>query len=51
MQQHNIKYYDEKTQNPADRVLRDWESKGGSTVGKLYDYLIDLDLQKIADCL
>ena len=38
-------------QNPADSVLRDLQFRGGSTVGNLYDHLIDLDLQLIADYL
>ena len=51
MKNVNIAFYGEKAQNPADSVLRDLEFKGGSTVGNLYDHLIDLDLQFIADYL
>ena len=31
LENYNIRFYDGRTQNPADRVLRDWEVKGGST--------------------
>lgn len=48
---YDIRYYDKKKEDPVDAVLRDWEFKGGSTVGNLYDHLVDLELPVIADYL
>ena len=47
----NIRFYDKKKENPVDASLRDWELKEGSTVGNLYDYLVELELPVIAEYL
>ena len=47
----DIEFYGGNAQNPAESVLTDLQFRGGSTVGSLYDHLIDLDLQLIADYL
>nr|XP_058969660.1 uncharacterized protein LOC131796025 isoform X2 [Pocillopora verrucosa] len=47
-----IQYLDNRRiENPADEVLRNWEVKAHSTVGKLYDILVELDYPIIADYL
>ena len=48
---HEIRYYDRRKEDPVDAVLRNWEFKGGSTVGNLYDHLVYLELPVIADYL
>ena len=48
---HDIRFYDRRKEDPVDAVLRDWGYKGGSTVGNLYDHLVDPELPVIADYL
>ncbi|XP_046844841.1 trichohyalin-like [Xenia sp. Carnegie-2017] len=40
-----------KSENPAEEVISRWESKNKSTVGLLYDLLVDCELYNIADLL
>ncbi|XP_046844936.1 uncharacterized protein LOC124438784 [Xenia sp. Carnegie-2017] len=40
-----------KSENPAEEVISRWESKNKSTVGLLYDILVDCELYNIADLL
>jgi len=40
-----------RNSNPADEVLRYWEVKAHSTVGTLYDILVDIGYPIIADLL
>lgn len=52
MDNNSIKYLDSKrVENPADEVLRYWEVKANSTVGALYDILVDIGCPFIADLL
>lgn len=46
-----ISYLDGRTDNPADEVLRFWEVKSGSTVGALYNILLELGYPYIADLI
>lgn len=46
-----ISYFDGRYKNPADEVLKYWEVKAASTVGILYDLLVELKFPYIADCL
>lgn len=46
-----IRFLDGRVDNPADEVLRFWEVKSGSTVGALYDILVELGYPYIADVL
>ncbi|XP_068733322.1 uncharacterized protein [Montipora capricornis] len=50
MERYHIVYLD-RSKNPAEETLRYWEVKAGSTVGKLYDILVELGFPYIADCL
>jgi len=47
----NVKFYDSRTENPADKVLGDWENQAHSTVGRLYDILVEIGCPVIADLL
>ena len=40
-----------KSEDPAEEVISRWESKNRSTVGLLYDLLVDYELYNIADLL
>lgn len=52
MDNNSIKYLDSRRiENPADEVLRYWEVKANSTVGALYDILVDIGCPIIADIL
>ena len=51
MEHTTIKYLDSRRTNPADEVLRYWEVKAHSTVGALYDILVDIECPMIADLL
>ena len=51
MDNTSIRFLDGRTDNPADEVLRFWEVKSGSTVGALYDILVELGYPYIADVL
>lgn len=52
MDNATIKYLDaRRIENPADEVLRFWEVKAFSTVGALYDILVELECPYIADLL
>jgi len=51
IEQTKINYFDQRSKNPADEVLKDWETKRNSTVGDLYDILVELDMPVIADTL
>lgn len=52
MDNTTIQYLDNRrVENPADEVLRHWEVKALSTVGTLYDILVDLERPLIADLL
>ena len=52
MENTSIKYLDSRRiENPADEVLRYWEVKANSTVGVLYDLLVDIGCPVIADIL
>lgn len=46
-----ISFFDGRYKNPADEVLKYWEVKAASTVGSLYDILVELKFAYIADCL
>ena len=46
-----ISYFNGRFTNPADEVLKFWEVKAASTVGTLYDILVNLKFPYIADCL
>ncbi|XP_074615788.1 uncharacterized protein LOC141875405 [Acropora palmata] len=46
-----ISFFDNRCKNPADEVLKYWEVKAASTVGILYDILVELKFAYIADCL
>ena len=47
-----IRYLDSRrNSNPADEVLRHWEVKAHSTVGELYNILVDIGCPIIADLL
>ena len=46
-----ISFFDGRYKNPADEVLKFWEVKAASTVGILYDILVELKFAYIADCL
>lgn len=46
-----IRYLDSRSNNPADEVLRHWEVKAHSTVGELYNILVDIGCPIIADLL
>ncbi|XP_070532869.1 uncharacterized protein [Ptychodera flava] len=45
-----MQYYDQ-VPNPMERVLSDWEVKENTTIGKLYDILVKLDMPQYADFL
>ena len=52
MDRTKIQYYDRPVfKNPGEEVLKFWENKGGSTVGALYDLLVQLEYPVIADLL
>lgn len=51
MERFQIVYLNDRYTNPAEETLRFWEVKAGSTVGKLYDILVELDFPYLADCL
>lgn len=51
MEHTAIKYLDCRSTNPADEVLRHWEVKAFSTVGALYDILVEMGCPVIADLL
>ena len=51
MERFQIVYLNDRYKNPAEETLRFWEVKAGSTVGKLYDILVELDFPYLADCL
>lgn len=38
-------------EDPTNKVLSTWQAKKNSTVGALYDLLVDCELNKIADLL
>ena len=38
-------------EDPTDKVLSTWQARKNSTVGALYDLLVDCELNKIADLL
>ncbi|XP_031562463.1 uncharacterized protein LOC116298219 isoform X2 [Actinia tenebrosa] len=45
-----IQYFDShRFRNPADEVLRQWETKRNTSVGELYDILVFLNMPVIAD--
>lgn len=47
---HEIQYFDShRFRNPADEVLKQWETKRNTTVGDLYNILVELDMPVIAD--
>ena len=47
-----IRYFDNRTQNPADEVLTELREKApNSTVGSLYDLLVEHDMAVAADIL
>ncbi|CAH3025570.1 unnamed protein product [Porites evermanni] len=51
MDNSSIKFLQGRKENPADEVLRFWEVKAGSTVGALYNILVELGYPLIADIL
>ncbi|KAM7451246.1 hypothetical protein ABFA07_001289 [Porites harrisoni] len=51
MDNSSIRFLQERKDNPADEVLRFWEVKSGSTVGALYNILVELGYPYIADIL
>lgn len=51
MDNSSIRFLQERKDNPADEVLRYWEVKSGSTVGALYNILVELGYPYIADIL
>ena len=52
MDHATIKFLDSpQNPNPAEEVLRYWEEKAYSTVGKLYDILVEIGCPLIADLL
>ena len=52
MDNTSIQYLDNRRiENPADEVLRYWEVKAFSTVGQLYDFLVEIECPFIADLL
>lgn len=51
MESTAIQYLDSRSNNPADEVLRYWEVKAHSTVGALYDILVEIGCPLIADLL
>lgn len=47
-----IRYLDNRTRNPADAMLAELERKApNSTVGNLYDALVECDMASVAEKL
>lgn len=48
---NDIKILERRGKDPAEDVLSYWEVRSGTTVGALYDVLVDCELCSVADML
>ena len=51
MKATDIAYLKQSNKDPAESVLSSWEVSTRSTVGTMYDLLVDCDLNDVADRL
>lgn len=46
-----ISLLDSRHKEPAEAVITHWEVRSGTTIGALYDLLVDCELGSIADMM